>query len=316
MLGHFFPLLAYSAFALSSPHQLDGRQLSDTNGDPDLTGTVYIPTPSTSIVFAATTSTTTNPNMTDPIDIKKFFDVSTKCKPAHQAFYKKAYEGAVAIADAARKWPVYGTAESDLYFGSNAEDNPLLVYEVPENMHRASEWSTGDFGFDDYMVLRYKKNKKQLDMRFMVSSASTLLHEMMHAYRLTLNRRRIIDITFDGVSGKRIYGPMAVAKAARIYGSVRMGTNADGYAMFANAMYWNQRLGSVPQPSLASVPAPANYVDGVSDAEDSYLVLVDEDPQLQMNDGSPTNAVIDKLATPLPAGQEPVLWTVSTPRAR
>ena len=71
-------------------------------------------------------------------------------------------------------------------------------------------------------------------------------------------------------------------------------------------MYWDQRLGSVPQPSLASVPAPANYVDGVSDAEDNYLVLVDGDPPPQMNDGSPTNAVIDKLATPLPAGQESV----------
>ena len=57
--------------------------------------------------------------------------MSTKCTPAHQAFYKKAYEGTVAIADVARKWPVYGTAESDLYFGSNAEDNALLVNEVP-----------------------------------------------------------------------------------------------------------------------------------------------------------------------------------------
>ena len=70
-------------------------------------------------------------------------------------------------------------------------------------------------------------------------------------------------------------------------------------------MYWNQRLGCVPQPSLGSVPAPAKYVDGVSDAEDNYLVLVHGDPQPQMNDGSPTNAVIDKLATPLPTGQEP-----------
>ena len=126
MLEHFFPLLAYSTFALSSPHQL-----SDTSGDADLTGTVYIPTPSTSTVFAATTSTTTNPNMTNPINIKKFFDVSTKCTPAHQAFYKKAYEGAATIANAARKRPVYGTAGSDLYFGSNAEDNALLVNEVP-----------------------------------------------------------------------------------------------------------------------------------------------------------------------------------------
>lgn len=71
-------------------------------------------------------------------------------------------------------------------------------------------------------------------------------------------------------------------------------------------MYWHQRLGHVPQPSIAAMPAPANYVDGVSDAEDNYLALVAGDPQPQMTDGSPANAVIDKLATPLPAGHEPV----------
>ena len=53
------------------------------------------------------------------------------------------------------------------------------------------------------------------------------------------------------------------------------------------------------------MPAPANYVDGVSDAEDNYLVLVDGDPQPAMTDGSPATATIDKLATPLAAGVEP-----------
>ena len=131
MLRQYFLLLAYSVFGWASPHQLDERQLSISSGDPDLTGTPYIPTPATSTVSAATPSSTVNSNMTNPIDINKFFDLSSKCTPAHQAFYKTAYEGAVAIADAARKWPMYGTAESDLYFGKNTQDNSQLVSEIP-----------------------------------------------------------------------------------------------------------------------------------------------------------------------------------------
>ena len=53
-------------------------------------------------------------------------------------------------------------------------------------------------------------------------------------------------MTFDGVSGKRIYGPVVVAKAAQIYGSVRMGTNADSYAIFANGKRSKHRAEDSP----------------------------------------------------------------------
>ena len=111
----------------------------------------------------------------------------------------------------------------------------------------------------------------------------------------------IIDQKFTGGS-RRIYGPVDVAKAAKTEDIDITGTNADSYALFANgncippdievlltiaAMYWNQRLGSVPQPSLASVPVPANYVDGISDAQDNYVVLV-EGNATSMKDADPT----------------------------
>ena len=44
----------------------------------------------------------------------------------------------------------------------------------------------------------------------------------------------MVDESFDGPSGRRIYGAKDVAKAARIYGITLTQTNADSYAQFAN----------------------------------------------------------------------------------
>ena len=126
-------------------------------GEPD-PSTIYTPTPSTSTVASANSAEpSVDPFAGDdatPIDAKKFFSVSNRCSAEHQAFYKTAYQGAVAIAYAATKWPMYGTDVSDLYFGKNAQDNEQAAADIPANLQRASEWNTGEFGFDDYMVLQ------------------------------------------------------------------------------------------------------------------------------------------------------------------
>ena len=42
----------------------------------------------------------------------------------------------------------------------------------------------------------------------------------------------VVDETFE--NGRRIYGPVDVAKAARIYGPFQTTTNADSYAQFVS----------------------------------------------------------------------------------
>lgn len=71
------------------------------------------------------------------------------------------------------------------------------------------------------------KGRDALDLRELQNSGHALLHEMMHAFRVTMNRRRLIDETFDRSTGRRVYGAVDVAKAARIYGWDRTGTNPD-----------------------------------------------------------------------------------------
>lgn len=82
MLRHFFLLLACSAFALSGLHRLHERQPLINGIDLDFLGTPYILTLLISTVFVVTPSVIVNPNMTNLIDINKFFDVSSKCTPA------------------------------------------------------------------------------------------------------------------------------------------------------------------------------------------------------------------------------------------
>ena len=139
----------------------------DGTSDPANPSTVYTPTPSTSTIVAANSAASSvNPFATDdatPIDAKKYFAVSNKCSTTHKAFYKTAYEGAVAIAYAASKWPQYGTDVSDLYFGKNAQDNTQAAADIPANLQRASEWNTGEFGFDDYMVLQCPEDDSTIE---------------------------------------------------------------------------------------------------------------------------------------------------------
>ena len=70
-----------------------------------------------------------------------------------------------------------------------------------------------------------------------MSAGAAFLHELMHILAITEDRPHIIDGMFDGTSGRRIYGPLDVAKAARIATQSNdfsvQAYNADTYAVFA-----------------------------------------------------------------------------------
>ena len=71
----------------------------------------------------------------------------------------------------------------------------------------------------------------------MMSSGAAFLHEMMHILAITEDRPHIMDAMFDGSAGRRIYGPIDVAKAARIAARSDdfslQAYNADTHAVFA-----------------------------------------------------------------------------------
>ena len=127
--------IPHAILLLLSPMLISAApQASASDSDPDPT-TYYVPTATTSTV-TLNSATPTNVGPADgedatPIDANKFFYVSNKCSAAHQAFYKTAYEGAVAIAYAASKWPMYGTDVSDIYFGKGSENNPAASSDIP-----------------------------------------------------------------------------------------------------------------------------------------------------------------------------------------
>jgi hypothetical protein len=85
----------------------------------------------------------------------------------------------------------------------------------------------------------------------------------------------LVDLFFDGVAKRHIYGPKDLALAVKEYGPERTHLNADGYAQFASckifsvilqlltysyriAIYWLKRLGGFPRPSAAN-PIPDGY---------------------------------------------------------
>lgn len=92
--------------------------------------------------------------------------------------------------------------------------------------------------------------KETLSLIFMMSAGAAFLHELMHILAITEDRPHIIDGLFDGSAGRRIYGPLDVAKAARIATRSNdfsvQAYNADTYAVFAQGridfsfLYGNQ----------------------------------------------------------------------------
>ncbi|RYP93433.1 hypothetical protein DL770_000476 [Monosporascus sp. CRB-9-2] len=131
-------------------------------------------------------------------------------------------------------------------------------------------------------VKRYHESVPPEDMQmiFMETSGQKFLHEAMHLTAITEKREHIVDQTFVG--GKRIYGPRDVAKAARI--ASRDGfelnvKNADTYAVFAQAAYWQDYYGVCPPPTISdrSLGAPPGTFEfqGVQDSQTNYVDIVE-----------------------------------------
>ncbi|KAK6068339.1 killer toxin subunits alpha beta [Seiridium cupressi] len=125
-------------------------------------------------------------------------------------------------------------------------------------------------------IKRYHESIDPADfeLKFMESSGENFLHEAMHLSAITEDRPHIIDSTFDG--GKRIYGPKDVARAARIAardGFDIVARNADTYAVFAQAAYWQDFYGVVIPPENArssAAPEGAFEIDDVQDSQTNY----------------------------------------------
>ncbi|KAK9413786.1 putative SGNH hydrolase-type esterase domain-containing protein [Seiridium unicorne] len=125
-------------------------------------------------------------------------------------------------------------------------------------------------------IKRYHESIDPADfqLKFMESSGEKFLHEAMHLSAITEDRQHIIDSTFDG--GKRIYGPKDVARAARIAtrdGFDIVARNADTYAVFAQAAYWQDFYGVVIPPENArssAAPEGALEIDDVQDSQTNY----------------------------------------------
>jgi hypothetical protein len=98
---------------------------------------------------------------TQPIDGSSYFYVQKNCYQNTKVrdgfsnrgkFYETAYKDAVAIADAARKWPQLGTDASDKYVHQNLE-NSQYAPGIIANIKAAAEWGTPEWGFDEYIIL-------------------------------------------------------------------------------------------------------------------------------------------------------------------
>ena len=66
-------------------------------------------------------------------------------------------------------------------------------------------------------------------------------------------------------------------------------------------MYWKDRLGSVPQPSVAA--SPSNFIDGVSDNDNNYIDIVGPGAPPPLVTTTLPTIGLDTLATPLATDQ-------------
>jgi hypothetical protein len=111
-----------------------------------------------------------------------------------------------------------------------------------------------------------------------------LLHELMHTLKITgtgkNKREHIIDWSFE--NGRRIYGPIAFLKAARVYGAFNIRLNADSYTQFVSTTYWQKRKGArhLPQSSVASsVGMLEDWQETLGDSSANYFDTCLEPPK-------------------------------------
>jgi hypothetical protein len=179
-----FLVLLLSCHILSKP--LDPSS-SPPIDDPDITGPGILATPTYTTIslpgssgdpFVASNQVT---GLGEPISDTSFFSIGHECFSDTSVidqkvyknkaeFFETAYKDAVAIADQATKWPMYGTDVSNLYFGPRIVDeaysNDIVgksITVVKEgstqasnvskaNLKVAADWDHPRFGFDNYIV--------------------------------------------------------------------------------------------------------------------------------------------------------------------
>jgi hypothetical protein len=75
------------------------------------------------IIGAISAANATKPVMenANPIEGQSYFYIDQGCSAAQVKTYTQAYKDAMALADAAQKWPDYGTDAMDLYMGKGAD---------------------------------------------------------------------------------------------------------------------------------------------------------------------------------------------------
>jgi hypothetical protein len=86
------------------------------------------------------------------------------------------------------------------------------------------------------------------DMTWLRTTGQYFLHELMHTRLATgAGEPDIIDqTTFPGVTRLKAYGPALVHALAGNVGASKASTNADSYAMLANAIWWWDTTGYFP----------------------------------------------------------------------
>jgi hypothetical protein len=137
---------------------------------------------------------------------------------------------------------------------------------------------------DDIAHNGEKDDPENLDLRYYQTAGGMLLHELMHTLEITGTgkdkREHIADLTFN--NGRRIYGPVDVAKAARVYGAFETRLNADSFTQFVSAIYWQKRKGArhPPKPSIeSSVGTLEEWQEALSDSSGNYFDTCLEPPK-------------------------------------
>lgn len=194
-------VLLLSSFALSIPLDSSSAEYST---DPDITGPGILAAPTYTTISAASPSedpfvqSNQVTGLGQPISGTSYFSIASDCYSDTRAidrsvyknrgeFFEQAYKDAVAIADQATKWPMYGTDVSDMYFGpevqkeeySNDIVGEIILHETflleklsdswKANLKVAAGWDHPRWGFDNYIV-------------------SSSVHDFKNLYVLTFER--------------------------------------------------------------------------------------------------------------------------------
>jgi lysophospholipase L1-like esterase len=122
-------------------------------------------------------------------------------------------------------------------------------------------------------IYRANKHETTLDMKSMRTSGDILLHSLLESPLITQDRPAVIDQSAAGTD-TRIYGTLEVAEAAVSQPNEILATNADSNAVFAAALYWQTRIGTLPLVINTTSASTTADEDFVLDSGNNYIVPV------------------------------------------